>query len=343
MRTQTVKADLDWSSLSFGYIKTDFNIRYHYSKGAWSEGELFDDDNISINIASGCLHYGQEAFEGLKAFETSDGRTVVFRPDRNADRLRNSCQRLFMPQVPTAMFNDAVSRVVKANARFVPPYGTGASLYIRPLIIGTGPRIGLGPAEEYEFIILVSPVGPYYKGGFNPVEALVVEQFDRAAPMGVGNIKVGGNYAAGLAGDQYGKKMGYPVVLYLDAREKKYIDELSTSNFIGIKGDTYITPESNSILPSITNDSLSVIARDMGFKFEKRPVEISELDGFDEVGAVGTAAVITPISRIHHGEKVYTFGDGQSAGPVVKRLHDRLLEIQHGEAEDNHGWLYEVK
>ncbi len=344
MSTHTIKkADLDWGSLPFGYQKTDYNIRYYYKDGKWSEGELTQEENLNVHMAVPSLHYGQQAFEGLKAFETKDGRIVAFRPDENAKRLQQSCDRIYIPQIPTEMFVDAVRKVVAANARFVPPYGTGASLYLRPLAIGVGPRVGLGPAEEYIFLIFATPVGPYYKGGFHPVKALVVEEFDRTAPFGVGNCKVGGNYAAGLRGEQEGKKKGYPIVLYLDPKEKKFIDEFSTSNFIAIQGNKYISPDSNTILPSITNKSFATIAQDMGMTVEKRPVDISEISGFDEVGAVGTAAVITPISTIHYRGKDYTFGDQDKAGPVITKLYDRLTKIQTGDYEDKHGWLDEIK
>jgi branched-chain amino acid aminotransferase len=237
---------------------------------------------------------------------------------------------------------DAITRVIKANARFVPPYGNGASLYIRPVVFGTGARVGLGPAPEYMFIVFVNPVGPYYKGGFKPVKAMVLEQYDRAAPQGVGDCKVGGNYAAGLAGGMYGKEKGYPVVLYLDSREKKYIDEFSTSNFIAIRGNTYVTPKSSSILASITNDSLSVIAADLGLSVERRAVEISELERFDEIGAVGTAAVVTPVNLVHFRGRDYRFGDGEHAGPVITRLYQKLTAIQTGDAPDTHGWLHRI-
>jgi len=333
------KADLDWANLSFEYIKTDFNIRYTNKDGKWSPGELSSDEFVQLHMAAPSLHYGQQAFEGLKAFTTKQGKIVIFRPDQNGLRLKKSCQRIYMPIVEQDLFLDAVRKTVRANARFVPPYGTGASLYIRPLIIGTGARVGLGPASEYLFLVLATPVGPYYKGGFAPVKALVVEEYDRAAPLGVGDCKVGGNYAAGLSGGQYGKDKGFPVVLYLDSREKKYIDEFSTSNFIAIKGNTYITPESRSILPSITNDSLSMIAADMGMKVERRPVEAAELGEFDEVGAVGTAAVITPVSHIKFRNHDFVYGDGKTVGPVITELYNRLTNIQTGDLEDKHGWL----
>ncbi len=337
--TSKQKASLDWKNLAFEYLKTDYNIRFTYKDEKWSEGELVSDENISLHMAAPSLHYGQQAFEGLKAFETVDGKIVVFRPDQNAQRLQKSCKRIFMPEISEEMFLDAVRRVVSANAHFVPPYGTGASLYIRPLVIGTGAKVGLGPAPEYLFVVMVTPVGPYYKGGFNPVKALIVEEFDRAAPLGVGDCKVGGNYAAGLGGGQFGKDKGFPVVLYLDSAEKKYIDEFSTSNFIAIKGDTFVSPASHSILPSITNDSLGIMAADMGMKVERRPVPVEELAEFDEVGAVGTAAVITPVSHIQYRDREFVFGDGKNAGEKITSLYERLVKIQTGDIEDTHNWL----
>jgi branched-chain amino acid aminotransferase len=337
------KADLDWKNLPFDYHKTDYNVRYYWKDGKWSAGEIVSDENIPLHMAAPALHYGQEAFEGLKAFETKDGRAVVFRPLENAHRLQKSCERIFIPLVPDELFMDAVQKVVKANIKYLPPYGTGASMYLRPLVIGTGARVGLGPASEYLFVMFATPVGPYYKGGFKPIKALVVEDFDRAAPMGVGDCKVGGNYAAGLGGAQFGKDRGFPIVLYLDSKEKRYIDELSTSNFIAIKDNTYVTPKSRSILPSITNDSLSIIARELGMIVERRPVEATELETFSEVGAVGTAAVITPVYQIRFRDREYSFGSPDQAGPVITRLYERLTGVQYGDYEDRNGWLVEVK
>ena len=337
------KVNLDWANLPFGYIKTDYNIRYYFNNNKWSTGELAEDENITIHMSSPCLHYGQEAFEGLKAFETKDKRIVVFRPEENWKRLQKTSERILLPPISKEMFIDAVTKVVSANKKYVPPYGTGASLYIRPLVIGTGARIGLGAAEEYVFLILVTPVGPYYKGGLTPVKALVVTDYDRAAPDGVGDCKVGGNYAAGLYGSEYGKKKGYPVVLYLDPKEKKYIDEFSTSNFIAIKGNTYITPKSKSILESITNDSLLKIAEDLGMSVERREVNINEISEFNEIGACGTAAVVTPISTIQHNGKDYRFSSDESAGPIISKLYQHLTGIQYGDIEDKFNWLLEIK
>jgi len=337
------RADLKWSDLPFGYVKTDFNIRYYYKNGKWSDGELVSDENITISMAAPCLHYGQEAFEGMKAFETKDGRIVVFRPEANWARLQKTSEKIFIPSITEKMFTEAVTKVVAANKKFVPPYGTGASLYIRPLIIGTGAKVGLGAADEYIFLIFVTPVGPYYKGGLKPIKALVVPDFDRAAPNGVGDCKVGGNYAAGLSASEYGHDKGYPVVLHLDPKEKKYIEEFTTSNFLAIKGNTYITPKSKSILASVTNDSLIKIAESLGMKAERRPVKISELSKFDEIGSCGTAAVVTPITLITYKGKDYKFKNGETAGPVITKLYQNLTGIQYGEIEDKFNWLLEVK
>ncbi|MBN1534111.1 MAG: branched-chain amino acid aminotransferase [Spirochaetes bacterium] len=343
MASTKPKADLDWGNLPFAYHKADYNIRFYYRDGQWSAGELVSDEFLSLHMAAPCLHYGQEAFEGLKVFETEDGRIVSFRAVENSKRLQRSCDRIYIPRFPEEAFLDGLRQVVRANSKYVPPFGTGASLYVRPLVIGTGARVGLGPADEYIFIIFVTPVGPYYKGGFTPVKALVVEDFDRAAPNGVGDCKVGGNYAAGLGGGQFAKEKGYPVPLYLDSREKRYVDEFGTSNFIGIKKKTYVTPASRSILPSITNKSLAAIAEDMGMKVERRKIDVAELGDFEEVGAVGTAAVITPVNCIHYAGKDYRFGNGESAGPVITSLYKRLVDIQTGVAEDTYGWLEEIE
>jgi branched-chain amino acid aminotransferase len=343
MASKRPKADLDWGNLPFAYHKTDYNIRFYYKDGKWSRGELVADEFLSLHMAAPCLHYGQEAFEGLKVFETSDGRIVSFRAVENSKRLQSSCDRIYIPRFPEELFLDGLKQVVKANIKYVPPYGTGASLYMRPLVIGTGARVGLGPADEYVCIIFGTPVGPYYKGGFTPVKALVVEDFDRAAPNGVGDCKVGGNYAAGLGGGQYAKEKGYPVPLYLDSKEKRYVDEFGTSNFVGIKKNTYITPASRSILPSITNKSLATIAEDLKMKVERRKIDVAELGDFEEVGAVGTAAVITPVNCIHYRGKDYRYGNGESAGPVITSLYKRLVDIQTGIAEDTHGWLDEIE
>jgi branched-chain amino acid aminotransferase len=332
------KANLDWGNLPFGYVKTDYNIRFLYKDGKWYDETITQDENINISIAAPCIHYGQQAFEGMKAFETKKGNIAIFRPDENAKRLQKTCKRIYMPEFPVDRFIEASKKIVKANERFVPPFGTGASLYIRPLMIGVGAKVGLSPATEYILVIFTTPVGPYYKGGFSPVKSLIVDQFDRAAPEGVGDVKVGGNYAAGLRGAEFGHDEGYQVVLYLDPKEKKYIDEFSTSNFIAIKGNSYITPKSSSVLPSITNKSLSELAADMGLKVERRAVSVDELSSFDEVGAVGTAAVITPVSSVTYKGKVLNF----CKGPTLEKLYNRYTGIQTGAEPDKFGWLVEV-
>ncbi|MBN2402390.1 MAG: branched-chain amino acid aminotransferase [Spirochaetes bacterium] len=333
------KAKLDWKNLPFNYIKTDFNVRCYYKDGKWSKPKLTSDETIQMHMADPCLHYGQEAFEGLKVFETADGRIVTFRPGENAKRLQNTCEHILIPKLPEEIFLEALHKLVHANLKYVPPFGTGASMYIRPLVIGKGAQVGLGPAREYLFVMFACPVGPYYKGGFKPVKALVLEDFDRAAPLGIGAFKVGGNYAAGLMGHAFSSSKGYPIELYLDPKEKKYIDEFGTSNFIGISGNKYLTPDSMSILPSITNNSLSIIAKDMGMKVERRRIKISEIKKFSEIGAVGTAAVVTPIYKVHYKGKDITFGDENKAGPVITNLYNRLTRIQTGEDEDKFGWL----
>ncbi len=337
------KVKLDWSNLGFGYIKTKCHIQYRWKNGEWDEGKLVRSDEIKLNIASACLHYGQECFEGLKIYKAKDGRILSFRIEENAKRLIKSAERIFMPIVPIDMFKSAVYKVVKENVEYIPPYGSGATLYVRPLLIATQARVGLGPADEYLFLVFVTPVGPYYKTGFKPVKALVVEEFDRAAPKGVGDCKVAGNYAAGLRGSELGKKLGYPIVLYLDPKEKKYIDEFATSNFFSITRDgKYITPNSETILPSITNMSLLEIAKDIGLGVEKREVGIDELPNFIEVGATGTAAVITPVYLIHFRGKDYLFGDENKAGEITTKLYENLKGIQFGDLEDKYGWVEEV-
>jgi len=249
---------------------------------------------------------------------------------------------LLGPELPEKIFVEACTRVVKDNIDYVPPYGTGGSLYIRPLLIGTSPKIGINPSETYEFIVMVIPVGPYYKGGIKPVDALVMDIYDRAAPHATGNVKVGGNYAAGLTPAKYAKDRGFPINLFLDSKTHQYIDEFGTSNFIGIKGDsTYVTPESPSILPSITNKSLEQLAKDKGMKVERRKIHVDELSEFTEVGACGTAVIITPIKSIVYKDKTYSYG-GDTCGPVLQSLYDNITGIQYSELEDIHNWMLEV-
>jgi branched-chain amino acid aminotransferase len=337
------KAALDWPNLDFGYRKTDANIRYTWKDGAWGEGILTEDESIPLHMAATCLHYGQECFEGLKGFETKSGDVVVFRPEENARRLIRSCERLHMAAVPEAMFIDAVTRVINANRRFVPPYGTGASLYIRPLVIGTGAQIGVKASTEYLFLVLVTPVGPYFKTGFKPVDLIIEDEYDRAAPCGVGHIKVGGNYAAGLHPSVLAREQGYADALFLDAKEKKYIDECAPANFYGItKDNQYVTPDSESILPSITNMSLMTLAEEVGLRPQRRPIPVEEIFELKEAGCCGTAAVITPVGSItYHDRKVVYSKDGK-AGKYSIELYEKLTAIQTGDEPDSFDWVRRI-
>ena len=290
--------NMDWSNLTFGYVPTDYNVRCYYRNGKWGEVEVCSDEYLKLHMAATCLHYGQEAFEGLKAYRCPDGKVRVFRMEENAARLQSTCRGIVMPEVPTELFVEMVKKVVRLNQPYIPPYESGASLYIRPLLIGTSAQVGVRPAEDYCFLIFVTPVGPYFKGGFSTNSYVIVRDADRAAPLGTGMYKVGGNYAASLRANRRAHQEGYASEFYLDSKEKKYVDECGAANFFGIKDNTYITPESTSILPSITNKSLMQIAEDLGMKVERRPVPEEELASFEEAGACGTAAVISPISRL---------------------------------------------
>jgi branched-chain amino acid aminotransferase len=333
--------ETDWKNLGFGYIKTEFNVRSYYSDGKWSDLEVTSSEYLNLHMAATGLHYGQQAFEGLKAYMGKDGRIRIFRIDENARRMQSSAKGIKMAVVPLELFHDAVTKVVSLNKKFVPPYGTGASLYIRPLLFGSGPEVGVKPAKEYTFLVFVTPVGPYFKEGFKPTNIMICRDFDRAAPRGTGNIKVGGNYAASLTSLDNAHHLGYNTVLYLDSRERKYIDECGPANFFAIKGNSYITPDSNSILPSITNKSLQALAEDMGMKVEKRHITVDELSEFDEAGACGTAAVISPIGKIFDPENnnVYTYCRNGEPGPVSAKLYNRLVSIQYGDEPDKFGWI----
>lgn len=332
---------IDWKNLGFGITETDYNVRCYFKNGKWGELEISSSSQISIHMGATCLHYGQESFEGLKAYRGKDDRIRLFRYDENARRMRSSAEGILLAEVPEELFQGAVEKVVKLNERFVPPYGTGASLYIRPLLIGTGPEVGVRPSKEYLFMVFVMPVGPYFKEGFKPVDIMITREHDRAAPQGTGHLKVGGNYAASMTSVAKAHEAGFATAMYLDAKEKKYIDECGPANFFGIKGDRFLTPDSHSILPSITNKSLQEIARSMGMKVEKRPIKVEELAEFDEAGACGTAAVITPIRKIVDPveKKEYIYGNGDSAGPITTKLYERLLGIQYGDVEDTFGWV----
>lgn len=337
--------EIDWSNLGFGYIKTDFNIRCTYKNGDWGELEVHDDEYISLHMAATSLHYGQESFEGLKAFKGKDGKIRIFRMRDNALRMQDSSEGTLMAKLPVEKFEEAVLKAVKLNERFVPPYESGASLYIRPVLFGSGPQVGVRPADEYMFIVFVTPVGPYFKGGFQTTPFVIMRQYDRSAPLGMGKYKVGGNYAASLVAGQHAHQLGYSNVFYLDAKEKKYIDECGAANFFGIKDNTYITPKSTSILPSITNKSLMTLAEEIGLKVEQRHVPVEELSTFEEAGACGTAAVISPIERIDDFDEktFYIFSKDGKPGPLCDKLYHKLQAIQYGDEPDTHGWVTVVE
>lgn len=332
--------NIDWANLKFGYMPTDYNVRCYYRNGKWGEIEVSSSEIINIHMAATALHYGQEAFEGMKAFRCPDGKIRAFRIKDNAERLQSTCRGILMPELPTELFEAMVKKVVKLNERFVPPYESGASLYIRPLLIGTGAQVGVHPANEYLFVIFVSPVGPYFKGGFATNDYVIIREYDRAAPLGTGRYKVGGNYAASLAANKMAHDAGYASEFYLDAKEKKYIDECGAANFFGIKDGKYITPKSSSILPSITNRSLQQLAKDLGMEVEVRPIPEEELSTFKEAGACGTAAVISPIRKIDDLEnhKSYVISKDGKPGPWSEKLYTHLRAIQYGTEPDVHGW-----
>ena len=326
--------DLDWSNLGFGYRRTDYNVRCYYRDGKWGEIEVCSSEYVNLHMAATCLHYGQEAFEGLKAFRCPDGKVRVFRMDENAARLQSTCRGIMMPEVSTELFEEMVSK------EYIPTYESGASLYIRPLLIGTSAQVGVHPATEYVFIIFVTPVGPYFKGGFSTNPYVIIRDYDRSAPLGTGKYKVGGNYAASMQANHLAHEKGYACEFYLDAKEKKYMDECGAANFFGIKNNTYVTPKSTSILPSITNKSLMQLAEDFGMKVERRQIPEEELETFEEAGACGTAAVISPISYIDDIDtgKRFTFSKDGKPGPVSLKLYTQLRNIQYGIEPDTHGW-----
>lgn len=339
-----VKKDIEWSQLGFSYIKTDKRYISHWKDGKWDEGKLVEDNKISISEGSTSLHYGQECFEGLKAYATKDGGIQLFRPDENAKRMQRTCEKIMMPLVSVEKFIDACMQVVKANEAWVPPYGTGATFYLRPFVIGVGDNIGVKPAEEYIFGVFGMPVGPYFKGGLSPVNFTTTDA-DRAAPHGTGKIKVGGNYAASLKSHSEAVDRGYADCIYLDPLTHTKIDEVGAANFFGItKDDKFVTPNSSSILPSITKYSLLYVAKEyLGMEAVEDDVYIDDLDKFAEAGACGTAAVITPIGGIEHKGKFHVFYSETEVGPVTKKLYDTLYGIQMGDIKAPEGWIYKVK
>jgi branched-chain amino acid aminotransferase len=331
----------DWGSLPFGYVKTDHNIRCFFKDGKWGDLQVSSSEYIDIHIAATGLHYGQEAFEGLKAYMGKDGKVRLFRWEENAKRFIASANGIKMEAFPAEKFKEALFKVIQLNKKYIPPYGSGATLYIRPLLFGSGAEVGVKPASEYTFIVFVTPVGPYFKGGIKPVNMLICRDVDRAAPMGTGIYKVGGNYAASMRAIIAARDGGYSNTIFLDAKEKKYIDECGPANFFGIKDNSYVTPKSESILNSITNMSLLEIAASLGMKTERRQVPVEELATFTEAGACGTAAVISPIAKIFDPEKnkIYEYCTNGEAGVNTLRLYNKLTAIQNGDELDSFGWI----
>ena len=336
------KKDIDWSGLSFSYTPTDYRYETRYADGKWDEGGLVTDPNITLNESAGVFQYAQTCFEGLKAYTTPDGKIVVFRPDLNASRLADSCERLVIPKLPEGRFEEAVEQVVRANAAWVPPYGSGATLYLRPFVMGSGIVIGVKPADEYIFRLFATPVGAYFKGGVKPV-AITVSDYDRAAPHGTGHIKAGLNYAMSLYPGMAAHAAGYAENMYLDPETRTKIEETGGANFIFISADgkTMVTPKSDSILPSITRRSLMYVAEHyLGMNVEHREVRFEELGDFSEVGLCGTAAVISPVGKVvDHGKEILIPSGMDKMGPVLTKLRDTLTGIQMGTVEAPEGWV----
>ena len=340
-----MSADLDWGNLSFGYIKTPYRYVSEFKDGKWDEGKLTGDDKIVLSECAGVLQYAQTCFEGLKAYTTADGRIVTFRPDLNAERMENSAARLEMPVFPKERFLEAVDKVVAANRDYVPPYGSGATLYIRPFIFGSSAVIGVKPAQEYEFRMFCTPVGPYFKGGIKPI-SIRVSDYDRAAPHGTGHIKAGLNYAMSLHAIVDAHKNGFEENMYLDPGTRTYVEETGGANFIFVtKDNTVVTPLSDSILPSITRRSICYVAEHyLGLKVEHRKVRFDEVKDFAECGLCGTAAVISPVGKIFdHGREIDMPSGMEKMGPVTQKLYDTLTGIQMGTIEAPDGWIREIR
>lgn len=339
------KQNIDWSNLGFSYIETGERFFANYKDGKWNDGVMTKDANVTLNECAGVFQYAQTCFEGMKAYTTADGRIVVFRPDLNAQRMEDSCKRLEMPVFPKERFIDAVCQVVKANSDFVPPYGTGATLYIRPYMFGSSAVIGVKPADEYQFRIFATPVGPYFKGGAKPI-TIKVSDFDRAAPNGTGHIKAGLNYAMSLHAIVTAHQEGFDENMYLDAATRTKVEETGGANFLFVtKDNKVVTPKSNSILPSITRRSLMYVAQHyLGLEVEEREVFFDEVKDFAECGLCGTAAVISPVGKIcDHGKEICFPSGMDEMGPVTKKLYETLTGIQMGKLEAPEGWIKEIK
>jgi len=339
------KKNIDWANLGFGYIATDKRYVSNYKNGAWDEGILTDDANVTISESAGVLQYAQTIFEGMKAYTTEKGQTVIFRPDLNAERMAQSARRLEMPVFPEDRFVDAVTQVVKANLAYVPPYGTGATLYIRPYMFGSSPVIGVKPAEEYQFRTFVTPVGPYFKGGVKPL-TIRISDFDRAAPHGTGHVKAGLNYAMSMHAIVSAHEEGYDENMYLDAATRSFVEETGGANFLFVtKDNKVVTPKSPTILPSITRRSLLVVAKEyLGLEVEERPVPVEELQDMAECGLCGTAAVISPVGKIvDHGKEICMPCGMEAMGPITQKLYDTLTGIQMGRLEAPKGWIHVIE
>mgnify|MGYP001033004845 FL=1 len=339
------KKDIDWSNLGFGYVKTDKRFVANYKNGAWDNGVITDDDKVVISECAGVLQYSQSCFEGMKAYTTENGHTVIFRPDMNASRMADSCRRLEMPVFPEDKFVEAIAETVRANEDWVPPYGSGASLYIRPYMFGSNPVIGVKPADEYQFRVFTTPVGPYFKGGAKPL-TIKVSDFDRAAPHGTGHIKAGLNYAMSLHAIVTAHAEGYAENMYLDPATRTKVEETGGANFLFVTKDgKVVTPKSDSILPSITRRSLVHVAKEyLGLEVEEREVLFDEVKDFAECGLCGTAAVISPVGKIvDHGKEICFPSGMDEMGPVIKKLYETLTGIQMGHIEAPEGWIQVVE
>ena len=346
MDAKVNKKALNWAQLGFQYSRTDYRFSAVHENGAWNEGSLVSDEMISVHEGAPSLHYAQQCFEGMKAQTAEDGRILLFRPDLNSERMNLTAPRLLMPEVPKSLFMRAIEETVRANYAWIPPYGSGASLYIRPMLIGIGENLGLNPAQQYEFRVFVSPVGPYYKEAGLAVISLAVSEMDRAAPAGTGSFKAGANYAGGLLATLKAKELGANEALYLDSAEHRYIDEAGSANIVvAMKDGSFVTPSSNAILPSITRRSLmDLAAKHLSMKTEDRPIDLrAEIGEFEEVAACGTAAVLSPVGKIWFDENWHTiYKDGQTVGPIMQEMYDLLVGIQKGEIADDFNWLHEV-
>ena len=339
------KKNIDWSSLGFGYVQTDYRYVSKFKDGAWDAGELTTDPNVTLNECAGVFQYAQTVFEGMKAYTTEDGHIVTFRPDLNAERMANSAKRLEMPVFPEDRFVDAIVQTVKANAAYVPPYGSGATLYVRPYMMGTNPVIGVKPAQEYQFRVLTTPVGPYFKGGVKPLTIRVTD-FDRAAPHGTGHIKAGLNYAMSLHAIVTAHEEGYAENMYLDAATRTKVEETGGANFLFVtKDNKIVTPKSDSILPSITRRSLMYVAEHyLGLEVEQREVYLDEVPNFVECGLCGTAAVISPVGKIvDHGREICFASGMDEMGPVLAKMRETLVDIQEGKIEAPEGWIHVIE